>query len=111
MLPQFAKKRMFKIEEASDGMRQILWGLFKKVVVADTCAAVVDAVFGGFAAFNASTLTLACFLFVIQIYADFSGYSDMAIGLARLFGFKLRKNFSYPLFAKSIPEFWQKWHI
>ena len=109
LLPQFLKKREFDYDTAVDGMRQILWGLFKKIVVADNCAVYVDQVFktGG----TGSTLLLAAVFFTFQIYGDFSGYSDIAIGTAKLFGIKLMRNFNVPYFSRDIAEFWRRWHI
>jgi alginate O-acetyltransferase complex protein AlgI len=111
LLPQFQKRRFFKYEQAVDGMRQILWGLFKKIVVADNAAIVVNVVFANPGDLNASTLMVGVVFFAFQIYGDFSGYSDIAIGTAKLFGFKLMQNFSYPYFSRDIAEFWRRWHI
>ena len=111
LLPQFGKPRAFDYETGVDGMRQILWGLFKKVVIADNCAVYVDRVFSTFQAQSGSTLLLAAFFFAFQIYGDFSGYSDMAIGTGKLFGFKTMKNFNMPYFSRDIAEFWRRWHI
>lgn len=111
LLPQFEKKRVFDYDEAVDGMRRILWGLFKKVLVADNCAVYVDQVWGDYANQNASTLVLAAILFAFQIYGDFSGYSDIAIGTAKLFGINLRDNFLTPYFSRNMAEFWRRWHI
>ena len=111
LLPQFQRKRTFDYNMAVDGMRQILWGLFKKVVVADNCAILVNQVFADYTNFNGSTLLLAAIFFAFQIYGDFSGYSDIAIGTSRLFGFNLMRNFNYPYFSRNIAEFWRKWHI
>jgi alginate O-acetyltransferase complex protein AlgI len=111
LLPQFQKERRFDAEAAGDGCRRILWGLFKKVVVADSAATIVDAVFAQHGELAAGWLVIAAVAFSIQIYGDFSGYSDVAIGLARLFGFQLSDNFRYPFFARNIAEFWQRWHI
>ncbi len=111
LLPQFQKKRTFDYAHAVDGMRQILWGLFKKIVVADNCAVYVDQVFGDIGAHSGSTLLLAAVLFTFQIYGDFSGYSDIAIGTAKLFGIKLMRNFNVPYFSRDIAEFWRRWHI
>ena len=112
LLPQFTEKRVFDSALATDGLRQILWGLFKKTVVADNCAAVVDAVWTGGVG-NASPLTLAgaAVLYSFQIYGDFSGYSDMAIGTAKLFGVRLGDNFLFPYFSRDPQEFWRRWHI
>lgn len=111
LLPQFQKKRTFDYAQAVDGMRQILWGLFKKIVVADNCATYVDQVFGDLGSHSGSTLLLAAVLFTFQIYGDFSGYSDIAIGTAKLFGIKLMRNFNVPYFSRDIAEFWRRWHI
>ena len=111
LLPQFQKKRTFDYTTAVDGMRQILWGLFKKIVVADNCATYVDTVFADISNQSGSTLLLAAILFTFQIYGDFSGYSDIAIGTAKLFGIKLMRNFNVPYFSRDIAEFWRRWHI
>lgn len=111
LLPQFYIKRTFDYGKAVDGMRQILWGLFKKVVVADNCAIYVNLVFGNYNEQSGSNLMLGAVLFAFQIYGDFSGYSDIAIGTARLFGFNLMRNFNFPYFSRDIAEFWRRWHI
>ena len=111
LLPQFGRKRTFDYETGADGMRQILWGLFKKMVVADNCAVYVDRVFSAYQTQSGSTLLLAAVLFAFQIYGDFSGYSDIAIGTAKLFGIKLMRNFNVPYFSRDIAEFWRRWHI
>lgn len=111
LLPQFAKKRSFDYESGVDGIRQILWGLFKKMVVADNCAIYVDQVFSTYQTQSGSTLLLAAIFFAFQIYGDFSGYSDIAIGTAKLFGIKLMRNFNVPYFSRDIAEFWRRWHI
>jgi len=111
LLPQFAKPRKFDYDTAVDGMRQILWGLFKKIVVADNCAVYVDQVFSTYTEQTGSTLLLAAIFFTFQIYGDFSGYSDIAIGTAKLFGIKLMRNFNVPYFSRDIAEFWRRWHI
>lgn len=111
LLPQFLKKRSFDYTKAVDGLRQMLWGMFKKVVVADNCAVFVDTVFGNIENHNASTLAVAAVLFSFQIYCDFSGYSDIAIGLGKLFGIELMRNFNVPYFSRDIAEFWRRWHI
>ena len=111
LLPQFLKKREFDYDTAVDGMRQILWGLFKKIVVADNCAVYVDQVFSSYQTQSGSTLLLAAVFFTFQIYGDFSGYSDIAIGTAKLFGIKLMRNFNVPYFSRDIAEFWRRWHI
>ena len=111
LLPQFAKPRSFDYETGVDGLRQILWGLFKKMVVADNCAVYVDNVFSTYQTQSGSTLLLAAIFFAFQIYGDFSGYSDIAIGTAKLFGIKLMRNFNVPYFSRDIAEFWRRWHI
>ena len=111
LLPQFQRRREFDYDTAVDGMRQILWGLFKKMVVADNCAVYVDQVFSTYTEQSGSTLLLAAILFTFQIYGDFSGYSDIAIGTAKLFGIKLMRNFNVPYFSRDIAEFWRRWHI
>lgn len=111
LLPQFLTKRKFNYHEAADGSKQILIGLFKKVVVADNCAIMVNQIFEDYAELNAVTLILGAVLFSFQIYGDFSGYSDIAIGTARLFGFNLARNFAYPYLSRDIAEFWRRWHI
>lgn len=111
LLPQFYSSRKFDYQAFSDGMRQILWGLFKKVVVADNCATYVNLIFENPADYSGSSLFLAGALFAIQIYGDFSGYSDIAIGTARLFGFSLMRNFAFPYFSRDVGEFWRRWHI
>lgn len=111
LLPQFLQNRKFSYYQATDGMRQILWGLFKKIVVADNCATYVDQVWATYDTQTGSTLLLAAVLFTFQIYGDFSGYSDIAIGTAKLFGIKLMRNFNNPYFSRDIAEFWRRWHI
>ena len=111
LLPQFYQKRVFNKTEAVDGLRQILWGLFKKMVIADNCARFANIIFNDYHDLSGSTLFLGAIFFTFQIYCDFSGYSDIAIGTARLFGFKLMKNFDFPYFSRDIAEFWRKWHI
>lgn len=111
LLPQFLKKRAFDQAKAIDGMRQILWGLFKKIVIADNCAGYVNEIFTNYQDQSGSTLFIGAFFFALQIYGDFSGYSDIAIGTARLFGFKLMQNFAFPYFSRDIAEFWRRWHI
>ena len=111
LLPQFAKSRQFELEKAKDGMRQILWGLFKKMVIADSCAIVVDDVFANYWYYDSASLLLAVFFFAFQIYCDFSGYSDIAIGTGKLFGIDLMRNFAYPYFSRNVGEFWRRWHI
>jgi len=111
LLPQFYKKRTFEYSKAVDGMRQILWGLFKKIVIADNCAEFANQIFNNSADLNGSTLVLGALFFTFQIYGDFSGYSDIAIGTSRLFGFDLMRNFNFPYFSRDIAEFWRRWHI
>ncbi|MCH5346341.1 MAG: MBOAT family protein [Muribaculaceae bacterium] len=111
LLPQFERRRRFDYAEAVDGCRRILWGLFKKVVVADSCAAAVDIVYSDFSNLGSTALALGAVLFSFQIYGDFSGYSDIAIGVGRLFGIRLKDNFRLPYFSRSIREFWARWHI
>ena len=111
LLPQFYKKRTFEYHKAVDGMRQILWGLFKKIVIADNCAVFANQIFNNSADMSGSTLVLGAIFFTFQIYADFSGYSDIAIGTSRLFGFDMKQNFATPYFSRDIAEFWRRWHI
>ena len=111
LLPQFYKPRTFDYALAVDGMRQVLWGLFKKIVIADNCAEFANLIFNNSAYMNGSALILGALFFAFQIYADFSGYSDIAIGTSRLFGFSLMRNFNFPYFSRSIAEFWRRWHI
>mgnify|MGYP001221058608 CR=1 FL=1 len=111
LLPQFYKKRVFDYQKAVDGMRQVLWGLFKKVVIADNCAEFANMIFDNSTDMNGSTLILGAIFFTFQIYCDFSGYSDIAIGTSRLFGFDLKQNFATPYFSRDIAEFWRRWHI
>jgi len=111
LLPQFFKKRSFEYANAADGMRQILWGLFKKVVIADNCAVMADQIFNHSSKYSGITLIVGAVFFAFQIYGDFSGYSDIAIGTARLFGFRLMQNFATPYFSRNMAEFWRRWHI
>lgn len=111
LLPQFGRERKFSYEEAALGMRQILWGLFKKMVIADNCSIIVDQIFATYETQPGNMLLLGAVLFAFQIYGDFSGYSDIAIGIARLFGFRLMTNFRTPYFSRDIAEFWRRWHI
>jgi len=111
LLPQFYTPRRFDYHQAVDGLRQILWGLFKKVVIADNCAEYANLIFNNSADESGSTLFLGAVFFTFQIYGDFSGYSDIAIGTSRLFGFHLMRNFSFPYFSRDIAEFWRRWHI
>lgn len=111
LLPQIKRARTFDYTRAVDGMRQILWGLFKKVVVADGCAEYANMIFNESGDYSGSTLFAGALFFTFQIYGDFSGYSDIALGTARLFGMDLLKNFSFPYFSRDIAEFWRRWHI
>lgn len=111
LLPQILKKRTFNYANAVDGLRQILWGLIKKVVVADNAAQIANEIFNNSDVYSGSTLVLGAVFFSIQIYGDFSGYSDIAIGTSRLFGFNLMQNFSFPYFSRDIAELWRRWHI
>ncbi len=111
LLPQVKVQRFFKRSDAVDGLKQILWGLFKKIVIADNCAQFANIIFDDYNQYSGSTLALGALFFAFQIYGDFSGYSDIALGTARLFGFKLLRNFAYPYFSRDIAEFWRRWHI
>jgi D-alanyl-lipoteichoic acid acyltransferase DltB (MBOAT superfamily) len=111
LLPQFYKKRSFDYTKAADGMRQMIWGLFKKIVIADNCAEYANMIFNNSDQYSGATLFLGVLFFTFQIYGDFSGYSDIAIGTARLFGFSLMRNFAFPYFSRDIAEFWRRWHI
>ncbi len=111
LLPQVIKKREFDYAKAIDGLRQILWGLFKKIVIADNCAEYANKIFNHSADHTGSTLVLGALFFAFQIYCDFSGYSDIALGTARLFGIDLLRNFAFPYFSRDIAEFWRRWHI
>lgn len=111
LLSQFLKRRQFDYDVAVAGLQQMLWGMFKKVVIADQCARVVDFVFANYATLSTSELAVGAILFGFQIYGDFSGYSDIAIGTAKLFGFQLMTNFRYPYFSRDLAEFWRRWHV
>jgi D-alanyl-lipoteichoic acid acyltransferase DltB (MBOAT superfamily) len=111
LLPQFYEKRKFDYSNSVDGLRQILWGLFKKIVIADNCAELANQIFNNSIDMNSSALVLGAIFFTFQIYCDFSGYSDIAIGTSRLFGFDLKRNFAFPYFSRDIAEFWRRWHI
>lgn len=111
LLPQFNKKRSFEYHKAVDGLRQILWGLFKKIVIADNAAQISNEIFNNSGDYSGSTLVLGALFFTFQIYGDFSGYSDIAIGISRLFGFNLMQNFAFPYFSRDMAEFWRRWHI
>ncbi len=111
LLPQFEKERSFNLQTSKEGLRQILWGLFKKILVADKLGIAVSIVFSNPEGYGSLMLIFAAVLFCFQVYCDFSGYTDIAIGTAKLFGFRLSKNFSLPYLSKSITELWQRWHI
>ena len=111
LLPQFQRNRQFDYAKAVDGCRQMLWGFFKKLVIADNCAIAVNFFWSSYQDLPGLGLFMLSVLFTFQIYCDFSGYSDIAIGCARLFGFNLMRNFNFPYFSRSIPEFWRRWHI
>ncbi|HEY3276247.1 MAG TPA: MBOAT family O-acyltransferase [Syntrophorhabdaceae bacterium] len=111
LLPQFYVKRTFEYHNAVEGMRQILWGFLKKIMIADKCAIYVNEIFANHETLPAGTLVLGAIYFAFQIYADFSGYSDIAIGTSRLFGFTSMQNFNVPYFSRDIAEFWRRWHI
>jgi len=111
LLPQLNKKREFDYSKAVDGLRQILWGLFKKIVIADNFAEYTNTIFNNSSEYSGSTLVIGALFFTFQIYCDFSGYSDIAIGTSRLFGIDLLRNFASPYFSKNIGEFWKRWHI
>jgi len=111
LLPQVEVRRTFNYSRAVDGLKQILWGFLKKVVIADGCAEYANMIFNNSGSYGGSVLILGALLFTFQIYGDFSGYSDIALGTARLFGFELLKNFNYPYFSRDIAEFWRRWHI
>jgi alginate O-acetyltransferase complex protein AlgI len=111
LLPQIQKERIFNYAKAIDGLKQMLWGFFKKIVIADQCAEYTNDIFKHYNDYSGSTLVLGALFFSIQIYSDFSGYSDIALGTARLFGIELLQNFSFPYFSRNIAEFWRRWHI
>jgi len=111
LLPQIQKKRNFDYTKTVDGLRQILWGLFKKIVIADNCAEYANQIFNNSSSYSGYTLILGALFFSFQIYCDFSGYSDIALGTARLFGIELLRNFAFPYFSRDIAEFWRRWHI
>lgn len=111
LLPQIKKPRKFEYSKAVDGLRQILWGLFKKIVIADNCAEFSDQIFNNYQDHTGSVLVFGAIFFALQIYGDFSGYSDIALGTARLLGIELLQNFSFPYFSRDIAEFWRRWHI
>ena len=111
LLPQMLRRREFQSYNAVDGLRQILWGFFKKMIVADNCAEVANLIFSNYESYNGANLLVGAICFTFQIYGDFSGYSDIAIGTARLFGVNLMQNFKCPYFSRDIAEFWRRWHI
>ncbi|WP_109437699.1 MBOAT family protein [Aquimarina sp. AU119] len=111
LLPQIKEKRVISYEVSVDGLRQILWGLFAKIVVAENCALIANPIFNNYENESGSTLLLGTFFYAIQLYADFSGYSNMAIGVSKLFGIQLMRNFSTPFFSTNISDFWRKWHM
>ncbi|WP_313790896.1 MBOAT family O-acyltransferase [Flagellimonas allohymeniacidonis] len=111
LLPQISRTRVFRYNQQVEGLRLMLWGLFKKVAIADSLAPIVDDIFLNHAAYPSSTLLLGAIFFGFQIYGDFSGYSDIAIGTAKLFGIELMSNFKFPYFSRDIAEFWRRWHI
>ncbi len=111
LLPQLAKIRIFMYEQVSDGLRQVLWGFFKKIFIADSLAIIVSRTFNNPQSFSGGELLLAVVFFAFQIYADFSGYSDIAIGISKMLGLDTIKNFNYPYFSRSITEFWRRWHM
>lgn len=111
LLPQIQRERKFNYQQSVDGLRQVLWGLFKKIVIADNCAEYVNIIFNGSGDYSGSTLAMGAVFFAFQIYCDFSGYSDIALGVARMFGIDLLRNFAFPYFSRDIAEFWRRWHI
>jgi D-alanyl-lipoteichoic acid acyltransferase DltB (MBOAT superfamily) len=111
LLPQFSVKRNFNIKRVTSGIHLIIWGLFKKIVIADSCSTYVNTIFSNYEELNTLSLCIGAVYFAFQIYGDFSGYSDIAIGTARLFGFELMQNFNYPYFSRDVAEFWRRWHI
>ncbi|WP_349267236.1 MBOAT family O-acyltransferase [Flavivirga aquatica] len=111
LLPQINKKRIFNYDQSVGGLKLILWGLFKKVVIADALAPIVDDIFSNYTSYPASSLILGVTLFSFQVYGDFSGYSDIAIGTAKLFGIELMSNFKFPVFSRNVAEYWQRWHV
>lgn len=111
LLPELKEKREFNLEKAKEGVYQIVWGLVKKVVIADTCAVYANAIFDHYQSMNSFSLIMGAIYFAFQIYGDFSGYSDIALGVSKLFGLDLLRNFNYPYFSRDIAEFWRRWHI
>ena len=111
LIPQLVRRKVFNRAQTINGLQQMLWGFFKKIVIADNCAVFVNQIFSDYENLNSSSLFIGAIFFSFQIYGDFSGYTDIALGAARLFGIELFNNFSYPYFSKSINEFWKRWHI
>lgn len=111
LLPEIKVKRTFNYNQAKEGICQLIWGLVKKVVIADTCATYANAIFDNYTSMNSLSLIMGGIYFAFQIYGDFSGYSDMALGMSKLFGLELLRNFNYPYFSRDIAEFWRRWHI
>jgi D-alanyl-lipoteichoic acid acyltransferase DltB (MBOAT superfamily) len=111
LLPQFYKRRKFNYTLAVDGVKQMVWGFFMKIVIADNCAAYANQIFDDYESYNAGSLFIGALMFTFQIYGDFAGYSNIAIGVSRLFGFNLKQNFAFPYFSRDIAEFWRRWHI
>jgi D-alanyl-lipoteichoic acid acyltransferase DltB (MBOAT superfamily) len=111
LIPQLVQRKVFNRAKTINGLQQMLWGFFKKIVIADNCAVFVNQIFSDYENLNSSSLFIGAIFFSFQIYGDFSGYTDIALGAARLFGIELFNNFSYPYFSKSINEFWKRWHI
>tara|TARA_B110000037_G_C17055493_1_gene479590 strand:+ start:2 stop:1435 length:1434 start_codon:yes stop_codon:yes gene_type:complete len=111
LLPQFYKSRVFRSKPALDGVKQIVWGFFMKLVIADNCASYANQIFNDYESYSWSSLFIGALMFTFQIYGDFAGYSNIAIGVSRLFGFNLKQNFAFPYFSRDIAEFWRRWHI
>jgi alginate O-acetyltransferase complex protein AlgI len=111
LLPQIKAPRVFNFQKSKEGIYQIIWGFFKKVVIADTCAVYVNTIFEHYDTANSLTLLMGAIYFAFQIYGDFSGYSDIALGVSKLFGIDLLRNFNFPYFSRDIAEFWRRWHI
>jgi len=111
LLPQIRTNRIFNYQKAVDGLRQMLWGFFKKIVIADGCAEYANVIFQNYGDYTGITLFIGAIFFSIQIYCDFSGYSDIALGISRLLGIELLRNFAFPYFSRDIAEFWRRWHI
>ncbi|MBW1296528.1 MBOAT family O-acyltransferase [Aquimarina litoralis] len=111
LLSQITTKRSFSYSQCKEGLKLIIWGLFKKVVIADAIAPIVDDIFANYTEYSASTLVLGVTLFSFQVYGDFSGYSDIAIGTSKLFGIELMSNFKFPNFSRNVAEYWQRWHV